>query len=196
MLGDMTIRTKETLTLEDLLYKGEITKDIDERYSVFNFGRVFSKPINNKFRSDGLIQVKGCAELVQNQKGYCVVRLHEVRKTVHRLVAQAFIPNPKNKPQVNHLNKIKFNNHVGNLEWCTAKENIEHANKDRCCIRVDCYRVDGSFVKSYDSVRQASEETKVAGSQIYNIINKKKYPKTGKGFIFKKAIDKTTLKKQ
>lgn len=69
-----------------------------------------------------------------NGRGYANITLikngNKFKTVIHRLVAKAFIPNPENKPEVNHINGNKANNNVDNLEWCTRTYNIQHAFKN------------------------------------------------------------------
>lgn len=67
------------------------------------------------------------AKSYTNTKGYCVVRISKSYQSVHRLVAMAFIPNPENKPQVNHKSGVKKDNRLENLEWSTNQENTYHS---------------------------------------------------------------------
>lgn len=85
-------------------------------------GRIYSE------KSRRYLSLSNC-----NQFGYFQVQLWrngtKVTKKVHRLIAQAFIPNPKKLPFINHKDGNKWNNHVRNLEWCTNAENQAHAKK-------------------------------------------------------------------
>ena len=102
----------------------EIWEDIDGYggdYQVSNFGRVKSF----KHRKP-LIMKPGVDAYGYPQVGLCRNNKHNSHK-IHRLVAMAFIPNPLNKPEINHIDGCKSNNHVDNLEWVTAQENSRHA---------------------------------------------------------------------
>lgn len=90
-----------------------------QHYSVNQFGKVRNDNTNS------ILKTWKC------NGGYEVIRLGKGSGTyfkIHRLVAQAFIPNPNNLPQVNHKDGNKLNNNVNNLEWCTQSYNIQHAD--------------------------------------------------------------------
>lgn len=91
-------------------------------YQISNFGNI--KTVKTQKISNGW---------EHNQLGYRKARLYRDNKAkdiyIHRLVAIHFVPNKSNKPSVNHIDHNPRNNHYKNLEWCTHKENMEHASK-------------------------------------------------------------------
>lgn len=108
----------------------EIWKDVEGYegcYQVSNFGRVKSLG-NGKTHNSSERILKG-----NNIKGYLVVNLskegNKKQYLIHRLVAQAFIPNPNKLLQVNHIDEDKTNNKVSNLEWCSAKYNMNYGTR-------------------------------------------------------------------
>lgn len=113
-------------------------------YEVSNLGRVRSldRTYPNNYRPHKGIIKKFALCGGRGHNKYPTVGLQRVNpkfKTgalVHRLVAKAFIPNPDNKPEVNHIDGNKLNNHVDNLEWCTRKENVQHSS-DNGLLRCD-----------------------------------------------------------
>lgn len=98
-------------------------KGFEGLYSIARDGRVYSHPNN---LHDGLwLKPK------LNADGYLLVNLskrsHGVNRRVHRLLAIAYIPNPKKLPMVNHRNGVKTDIRLRNLHWCTAQQNSAHA---------------------------------------------------------------------
>ena len=95
-------------------------KDFEGLYEVSNLGQVKNVKTNRILKPT-----------INCQTGYKNVSLWKnnkgTNKTIHRLISMAFIPNLENKPQVNHINAIRTDNRIKNLEWVTSKENINHA---------------------------------------------------------------------
>lgn len=169
----------------------EIWKDIegfDNLYQVSNFGNVRS------LRHKKLFIMKP----QQDRYGYLDVGLRICNKqkwfTIHRLVAEAFIENPNNLPQVNHKDEDKTNNLVTNLEWCDAKYNNNYGtvidriskaltNRKDQSKPVLQYDKNGNFIKEYPSIMDAERKTGIRHNIICRVCKGKQ--RTSGGYIWK-----------
>ena len=171
--------------------------DDDENYKISSFGRVYN------CRKERLCQQSDTIN------GYCNVKLSlngKKSKTylVHRLVAQTFISNPDNKPEVNHRDNNPHNNRVDNLEWCTRSENIQHAlrygdfqdvignlhskeaNDKRAetnRMDIDIYNKDNILIESVKGLKKASEITGLALNTISTCLQDGRTTRNGYRFI-------------
>lgn len=154
--------------------KEELWKDIegyDGKYQISSLGRLRSTYFLDAYgvKRYRIYYIKW-SEIT---KGYLGTRLCLNGKMIdsvkaHRLVAEAFIPNPEGLPQVNHIDGNKKNNRVDNLEWCDNQHNAMHAkvNKlnpslqclsDNCNARaVDKYSLDGKFIETFKCTKEAA----------------------------------------
>ena len=138
-------------------------KDFENLYLIYDDGKVWS------------IKRRRFLKYEINNAGYARVALYKndkiVHKFVHRLVAEAFIPNPENKPYVNHKDGVRYNNRIENLEWVTPSENTQHAvdtgliglQRSRA---VRQYSLMGVWLMSFDSATEASRQTGAQQSKI------------------------------
>ena len=168
----------------------EIWKNIKgykNKYVISNFGRVksLSRKVwngHNFFQSkEKILKTYSKARL-----GYVVVSLSKKnkRKTkrIHRLVAQAFIENSNNKPQINHKNGIKTDNKAVNLEWCTAHENLHHAWKTNLLTQTKYKRklskqkvleIRKKYIPWKYSIYKLSKEYNIHFTTVHNIITRR-----------------------
>ena len=148
-------------------------------YAINNDGKVWSYRKNmflKSYLARGYFKVCLCKDKIRRQV------------LIHRLVAEAFIPNPTNLPQINHIDENKKNNCVENLEWCDAKHNINYGGHNekvarKHCKKVYCVELD----KVFESAKSAAIQLGLSGSNIAKCC-KGKYKTTG-GYHWKYVGD-------
>ena len=137
-------------------------KGYEGLYAITSCGKVWSYR-SNRFLIPRIVNGYSQVTLRKNSKGKSYY--------IHRLVAEAYIPNPENKSQVNHINEIKSHNYIANLEWVTPKENMnfgtrkERANR-ATAKKVYCVEID----KIFDSVSSAAKEIGCSAGNISNCL--------------------------
>jgi hypothetical protein len=147
-----------------------------ENYIITPQGTVYSKftknfisPHENK-AGYLIIDLQGSSyDEKKDVSAYTRVRSAKRQKfRIHRLVAEYYIPNPNNYPEVNHRNKDRKDNRVSNLEWVTSKQNLQHAHNKS----VFQYNTDWELVASYESLNEADEKTGINHKNISSALRK------------------------
>lgn len=151
-------------------------------YEVSNMGKVRSLDRDIYCKAGGHYIKKGRILKQGNSRGYKIVKLigksQFTYKFVHKAVAEAFIPNPDNYPEVNHKDETRDNNRVGNLEWCTKKYNMNYGTRNERAGKAISKALKGKYVGEKSPVFgiHHSEESRRKNSEAH-----KGKPSTFKG---------------
>lgn len=146
-------------------------------YEVSNLGRVKSLERIDRFNKKWKCRILKPNYVGKHYQTIGLCKNGKVsRKKVHRLVAETFVPNPYNKPQVNHIDGDKENNFANNLEWVTNAENQLHArekglnpitkNNLLYSIQVDMFTKNGDFIKTFPSICEAERQLGIHNGNI------------------------------
>ena len=170
-------------------------KEFEGLYSVSNFGNVKRESTKAKLGTGNYAREEHLIKQRKNNKGYLMVDLYKdgIRSQilVHRLVAQAFVPNPYSYTIVNHKDENKENNCADNLEWCTQKYNMNYGTVQKKIGTANSKRVT-MFSKSYDeietfnSIIDAERNTGISNGSIGDCLHGRR--KTAGGYIWKYAV--------
>lgn len=192
----------------------------EKLYAISNKGRIKSYGTEGEKRvwACGKVRISTKKDRILSQKkhnrGYKMICLfsQDGKKytTIHRLVAEAFIPNPHNKRTVNHINGIKWDNRVENLEWATDSENGLHAfrslgrkpvrtylgrygdshNKSKPILQ---YEINGTFIRRWGNAQEAYRELGINSTGISVACRRGRGHNRAKGFLWKFEADKSQL---
>lgn len=199
MIGGWQLQTITKIKIQSQMNQEEIWKDVigyEGAYQVSNLGRVKNVERGIHGASDSIRIIRERIRVQRTSRnGYKMTILSKDNKqkncTIHRLVALAFIPNPNNLPEVNHIDGDKSNNNSSNLEWTDRSGNNSHAL--RTGLRISCfagkrgklhpdskevfqYDLEGNYITSFESTCEAHRQTGVNSKLISHCaLGKQKY---------------------